>query len=94
MVANQISHPMLLQGQASSDALIERFRRVLVMATVLEVGGRVQSTKEGIVHILAETLADRSRLLARLEAPPPVGRAIARADEAPAPRLPKSRDFH
>ncbi len=26
MVANQISHPMLLQGQASSDALIEQFR--------------------------------------------------------------------
>ena len=75
-------------------ALIEQFRRVLVMATVLEVVGRVQNTKEGIVHILAETLADRSSLLARLETPPPVGRTMARADEAPTPRLPKSRDFH
>jgi error-prone DNA polymerase len=61
---------------------------------LLEVMGRVQRTAEGIVHILAEGLADRSDLLARLEAPIEVGRAVARADEAPAPRLPRSRDFH
>ncbi len=75
-------------------ALIDRFRRALVAASLLEVQGRMQRTEEGIVHILAETLADRSDLLARLETPPPVMRALARADEAPAPRMPRSRDFH
>jgi error-prone DNA polymerase len=80
-------------------ALIERFRRALVAASLLEVSGRVQRTREGIVHILAEGLADRSDLLAELETPPPLAGAPARADAAPAdaasaPRLPKSRDFH
>ena len=75
-------------------ALIERFRRALVAASLLEVGGRVQRTREGIVHILAETLADRSDLLARLETPPAMATGLARADAAPAPRMPKSRDFH
>jgi len=71
-------------------AIIERFRRALVASSLLLVDGRVQRSREGLVHVIADTLEDRSALLARLESPAP---PLARADEMPT-RLPRSRDFH
>jgi error-prone DNA polymerase len=78
-------------------SVIERHRRALVASTLLLVDGRIQRSPEGVVHVVADTLADRSAELGRLEAPLPT----ARADELPQPRgrpapppLQRSRDFH
>jgi error-prone DNA polymerase len=82
---------------------MERFRRAVLGASVLEVTGRIQRSEEGVVHVVAETLADRSPLLGLLEGDGTVPVPLARADEAnrtPPPgderpvALPKSRDFH
>jgi error-prone DNA polymerase len=63
-------------------AQIERYRRAVVAAALLVVEGRVQRSPEGVVHVVAERLEDRSAALRRL-------------DHAPARRpLPRSRDFH
>jgi len=83
-------------------AVLERFRRAVLGASVLEVAGRVQRSEEGVVHVVADTLADRSAWLAMLEGDGPVPVPLARADEVarPGPEearavgLPRSRDFH
>jgi len=61
--------------------VMERFRRAVLGSSVLEVTGRIQRSEEGVVHVVAEALADRSALLANLE---------AGGEE---PRLPRARDF-
>ena len=71
-----------------------RFRRVAMTARLLEVHGRLQRA-EGVTHVVAHWLDDRSDALLRLAGESP--------RELPAPRpqhprqvrmLPKSRDFH
>ena len=89
-------------------SLIERDRRALIGATLLLVDGRIQRSPEGVVHVVADRLTDRSAWLRRLEdsAAPPALASPARADELPAPRagrpaghprqvrtIPRSRDF-
>jgi error-prone DNA polymerase len=84
-------------------SLVESFRNQIINAALLIVQGRMQRSEEGVTHIIAEQLADRTRWLAGLDAP------MARADELPQRRLParrppghprtervvrKSRDFH
>jgi error-prone DNA polymerase len=85
---------------------MERFRRVVMGARLVCVDARVQRSPEGIVHLVVETITDRTAALAHLssEAMPT---SLARADEVkrPIPEgtrthprdvriLPKSRDFH
>jgi error-prone DNA polymerase len=75
-------------------ALLERFRREIVGAALLQVDGRVQRSPEGIIHVVVERLYDRTAELRSLDdtgAATPA--TLARADEMP-PRLPRSRDFH
>jgi error-prone DNA polymerase len=79
-------------------SLVESFRNQIINAALLIVQGRMQRSEEGVTHIIAEQLADRTRWLAGLDAP------MARADELPQRRPPghprnervvrKSRDFH
>jgi len=80
-------------------SLVESFRNQIINAALLIVQGQMQRSEEGVTHIIAEQLADRTRWLAGLDAP------MARADELPHPRRPpghprnervvrKSRDFH
>jgi len=80
-------------------ALVERFRTEIINAALLIVEGRLQRSEEGVTHLIAERLADRTSWLAGLDTP------RARADELPPPRRPpghpraervvrKSRDFH
>ncbi len=87
--------------------VMERFRRAVLGSSVLEVSGKVQRSEEGVVHVVADALANRSALLGMLEGEGAVVVPLARADEAnrtPPPNgekrgeeamaLPKSRDFH
>jgi error-prone DNA polymerase len=85
--------------------LFERFRREVMGARLMLVEGRVQKSVEGVPHLMAQRIADRSiDLLSlsdthRAEVPMP----IDELKNPPLPRhrhprnvriLPKSRDFH
>ncbi|GJE54777.1 MULTISPECIES: error-prone DNA polymerase [Methylobacterium] len=86
----------------------ERFRRAIMSARLLLVEGRVQKSPEGVAHLMAERLYDRSGELKRLSEDRDVTIALSRADEFTHPQqprgphghprnvriLPKSRDFH
>jgi error-prone DNA polymerase len=66
-------------------AVFERFRRVVLGAQLMAVRGKVQ--KEGLViHVVAETLIDRTDLLRRLaEADQGIEAPVARADRVKRP---------
>jgi error-prone DNA polymerase len=76
------------------ERIFDRFRKEIMGARLLLAEGKVQKSPEGIVHLMAERLIDRSadlRLLAGQELPTP--KPVHRH-----PRdvriLPPSRDFH
>jgi error-prone DNA polymerase len=79
--------------------LVETFRHEIIHASLLIVDAKLQRSPEGVTHLVAERLTDRTRWIADLDAP------LARADEFSKPRrppshprdervIPKSRDFH
>jgi len=87
-------------------ALVEKFRREIMGARLLLVEGKVQKS-EGVVHLVAERVFDRTQELDRLSEdtlPPFEGHLedlAYRRPDSRAPRhprnvrvLPKSRDFH
>jgi error-prone DNA polymerase len=72
----------------------ERFRKEVMGTRLLLVEGKVQVSPEGIVHLMAESLIDRSADLRVL-----AGESMAPLSRTPHhPRnvrvLPPSRDFH
>ncbi len=79
-------------------SMVEMFRNEILGAALLIVEGLMQRSEEGVVHIVAERLADRSRWISGLDTP------LARGDEWRHSRPPthprnervvrKSRDFH
>jgi error-prone DNA polymerase len=72
----------------------ERFRREVMGARLLLVEGLVQQSPEGVTHLMAERLFDRSadlRLLSGKSVPPPVP---AHRHPRNVRVLPPSRDFH
>jgi error-prone DNA polymerase len=78
--------------------LVETFRREIMGARLLLIEGKVQRSPEGVVHLVAERVFDRTHELDRLsqddvEAPSFRSRLVHRH-----PRnvrvVPKSRDFH
>jgi error-prone DNA polymerase len=88
--------------------VFERFRKEVMGARIVLVEGRIQRSEEGVVHLVAERLQDRSFELKRLSEG---GGAVplSPVDEATRPTqdhrtgrqhprdirvLPKSRDFH
>jgi error-prone DNA polymerase len=89
--------------------LFEQFRPIVMGARLILVRGRVQHAQDapagGVIHLVAETLEDRTADLDRLSAP---GLATSRleppyapGDEPGRPRhprdvrpIPRSRDFH
>ena len=86
---------------------MERQRRAVMSARLMLIEGEIQRSKEGVVHLMAKGIVDRTAMLDSLtdsKGPTP---EMARADEVnrpPAQRsrghprdvriLPKSRDFH
>ena len=84
----------------------EHYRREVMAARLMEVEGEVQRSKEGVMHLIARRVFDRSAMLNSLTEGTLSPRVLACADEAarpPDPRhghprnvriLPKSRDFH
>ncbi|HYI91591.1 MAG TPA: error-prone DNA polymerase, partial [Beijerinckiaceae bacterium] len=88
--------------------LFERFRREVMAARVLLVEGEVQKSPEGVVHLMAHRVFDRTEVLKQLSDTHDVTLELSRADEFNHPQhprgpsshprnvriLPRSRDFH
>lgn len=81
----------------------ERQRRAVMASRLMEVEGVIQRSKEGVVHLMAHTVTDRTALLALLnDEPPPLPLCptdeVTRGPSHRHPRdvriLPSSRDFH
>ena len=80
-------------------SLLEIYRSAVLGAAVLGVRGRIQRTVEGIVHLVAEHLEDRTADLRDMEetattAPPARADELPRGHAGPVKVLPRSRDFH
>jgi error-prone DNA polymerase len=88
------------------SSLLDRFRREVVGSALLLVDGRIQRSPEGVVHVVAERLADRSADMAEIGSERQTPDMTAPADDLPLPRpraprhpreeriFPSSRDFH
>ena len=79
------------------SSLLNRFRRAVLGSSLLLVTGHLQRSPEGIIHVVADRLDDRSALLARItEAPPDRAMAPLRSPGHPRQErvFPRSRDFH
>ena len=79
--------------------LVETFRREIMGGRLLLVEGKVQRSPEGVVHLVAERIFDRSYELGRLsedinEAPPIRSQAAKHRHPRNVRTVPKSRDFH
>jgi error-prone DNA polymerase len=84
----------------------ERFRLAVMSARLMEVHGEVQKSPEGVVHLMAHRVIDRSAELGRLSGTSRTDPQLSRADEVAHPvyprhghprdvrTFPKSRDFH
>ncbi len=81
------------------SSLLDRFRRAVMGSSLLLVTGRLQRSPEGIIHVIADRLDDRSAMMARIT------EAAATPTPDPKPRrspghprqervFPRSRDFH
>jgi error-prone DNA polymerase len=87
--------------------LTERFRKEVMGSKLILIEGRIQKSPEGVTHLVAQRLSDRTHELSRLSDAPAPKMPISRADEFlhPVPDrmpnhprnvrvIPKSRDFH
>ena len=86
--------------------LFERQRRAVMASRLMVIEGEVQRSKEGVVHLMATHITDRSHELERLSHDHDVNVPLSRSDEFAQPVyprhghprdvriLPKSRDFH
>ncbi len=87
--------------------LFDKFRRTILGAKLVLVEGRIQKSPEGIIHLVADRLVDRTGDLAQLSEDRKPNLPLSRADEFAHPQnprgpahprnvriIPKSRDFH
>jgi error-prone DNA polymerase len=85
------------------SSLLDRFRRAMLGSSLLLVTGRLQRSPEGIVHVIADRLDDRSAMMGRIT-DVPAAKSAARTDDLKLLRspghprqeriFPRSRDFH
>ena len=88
-------------------SVTEKYRRQLMAASLMLIEGRIQKSPEGIVHLVAARLIDRTSDLTRLSEDGIARQQLTRADEIAYPQhartsnhprnvrvIPKSRDFH
>jgi error-prone DNA polymerase len=86
--------------------LFESFRREVMASRLMLVEGEVQRSPEGVIHLMASRIHDRTSALSRLSETHAANPPLSRADEFLHPQyprhrhprdariLPKSRDFH
>jgi error-prone DNA polymerase len=76
--------------------LFERQRRPVMASRLMVVEGDIQRSKEGVVHLMATRIHDRTPEMQRLSQAqvPPITRSAADGHPRNVRILPKSRDFH
>ncbi len=67
----------------------ERYRRAVMASRLMEVAGEVQRSKEGVVHLMANRIVDRTALLDTLGDGPSLNPDLCRADEVAHPQQPR-----
>ncbi len=65
----------------------EQFRRVVMASKLMQVMGHVQRSKEGVIHLMATSLKDRTDALQSLSTLHAASNSLARADEVVRPVL-------
>jgi len=73
---------------------LERQRSAVMGARLMVIEGEVQRSKEGVVHLMAQRIIDRTALLDRLTAAEPARPSRPRGHPRQVRVIPKSRDFH
>ena len=86
---------------------MEKQRRAVMAARLMLVEGEIQRSKEGVVHLMAARIIDRTAMLDQLGADRSLRAPLGHGDEVTRPQLPraaghprnarilsKSRDFH
>jgi error-prone DNA polymerase len=77
---------------------MERQRRAVMAARLIVIEGEIQRSKEGVVHLMAKHVYDRTAMLDHLSESTEQGSTVAPQRIRGHPRnarvLPKSRDFH
>ena len=69
--------------------LFERYRRAVMAARLMLVEGELQRSPEGVVHLMATRIYDRSAALATLSQTHDPSPTLARADEVQRPQSPR-----
>ncbi len=67
----------------------ERYRRAVMASRLMEVAGEVQRSKEGVVHLMANRITDRTALLDTLGSDRTFEPELCRADEVAHPQQPR-----
>ncbi len=75
-------------------SMIQTYRREILGSSLILVQGEVQRSEEGVIHLIAEHLEDRSAALHRLTETPAPPRARSPKHPRNERPLQKSRDFH
>lgn len=69
--------------------LFERYRRAVMAARLMLVEGELQRSPEGVIHLMATRIYDRSTALATLSQTLDPSPTLARADEVQRPQYPR-----
>ena len=77
-------------------SLLQRFRRAILASSLMLVRGRLQRSPEGIIHVIAERLEDRSAMMSRVNGERRQSETPLRIPTHPRQEriIPRSRDFH
>ena len=67
----------------------ERYRRAVMAARLMEVAGEVQRSKEGVIHLMANRIVDRTAMLDTLGSDRHFEPELCRADEVAHPQQPR-----
>ncbi len=70
----------------------ERFRREVMAARLMQVDGELQRSREGVLHVLAHRIIDRTEVLGQLSEIHEADPQLSRADEFVHPQHPRGRD--
>jgi error-prone DNA polymerase len=86
---------------------LDKQRRAVMAARLMLIEGEIQRSKEGVVHLMATLVTDRTQMLDRIANQRSIEPPISRGDEIHHPQrprqhghprnvriVPKSRDFH
>ncbi len=73
---------------------MERQRRAVMSARLMMIEGTIQKSKEGVVHLMANTITDRTALPDRLSGGDNITPSVVHGDETFPPQSPRTHHGH